>query len=187
MAPENLRIEEVTDTNLVHELAELFDTTLRPDSIYEFFSTYAPSTVYEGAFERIKDAVVSPDSRVFRAMLTVTNEDGSTKDVLAGMSQWQIGYIVLPKVDPFAPKSKAAEDDQVADVANVAIPDQHGVATPLPAPKEQSEQATSNVFEDFMRIAGNAYVSSIRGKRHICEYFGCCCRTVTDTVSTSDG
>jgi hypothetical protein len=170
MALENLRIQEVTDTQLVPELAEMFDITLRPDSAYDFFNTHGPSTVYNDTIERVTAAVESPDSRVFRAILTHTNEDGTTKDVLVGMAQWQIGYIVLPKVDPFAPKSKATEDEKVVSVAEVAIPDQTGVATPLPAPKEYSEQATSELFKEHTRISGNAYVSSIRGKRHICKW-----------------
>jgi hypothetical protein len=171
MAPENLRIEEVTDAQLVPELAELLDTSLRPDSIYEFFNTHGPSTVYKDTIERVTAAIQSPDSKVFRAILAVTNEDGTTKDILVGMTQWQIGYIVLPKVDPFAPKSKAAEDGKVVVVADVAIPDQNGEATPLPAPKEYSEQATSELFKEHTRLSGNAYVSSIRGKRHICKWF----------------
>lgn len=165
---DTLRIEEVTDTEGVRELAELCDLALQSDSIYELFNTHYPSSVLGDAMVKLTDAIEDTNSKVFRAMLSASNDDGTTQDVLVGVTQWYIGYLDVPKVDPFAPKSDTAQSREIASVTDVAVSDQSGIATPLPAPIESATSLPDPVSE-HMRVAGNAYVSAIRGKRHVCE------------------
>lgn len=169
MPPESLRIEEVTDLEVVPELARLCDIALRPDGLHAFLEKYGTASVYNHTVEQLTTAIEDSSSHVFKAILTATDDDGTVGDQLVGVTQWYHGYLIVPKVDPFAPKDTSTMRKDAHNISEVAIADEAGSATILPQSKLETASTTLHPAAELMRKLGNSHVSAIRGKRHICK------------------
>ena len=169
MSTQSLRIEEVTDLQLVPELARLTDLALQPDGFYAFANAYAPKSIYEETVDRFTSAIEDPKSYVFRAVLTTVGEDGTRTDQLVGLSQWYVGYLIVPKVDPFAPKLSEARAENVPDVADIATAGASEKARTVDKTMRTESGTSPNPFDAVGRELGNSQIRAIRGKRHICQ------------------
>ena len=175
MSSDSLRIEEVTDLQLVPELASLTDLALQPDAFYAFANTYRSKSMYEETIDRLTAAVKDPQSHVFRAMWNTHGEDGTTAEQLVGMTQWYVGYLVVPKMDPFAPKISESRPGDVSDVFGVASAGATGEASTVQMATKIEPGEEPNPFDSVAKELGNSHVRAIRGKRHICtSIFGRC-------------
>lgn len=165
MSTHSLRIEEVTDLQLVPELARLTDLALQPDGFHAFANAYAPKSIYEETVDSFTAAIEDPKSYVFRAILTTVGEDRTGTNQLVGLSQWYVGYLIVPKVDPFARKLSEPRAENAPDVTDIATAGANEKARTM-----KIESGTSpNAFDAVGRELGNSQVRAIRGKRHICQ------------------
>ena len=172
MSSDTLRIEEVTDASIVPELAALFDIALQPDSFHECIKRYGIKSLYDDAVDKLTIAISDPDQHVFKAVLSKMDNDGFLKEELVGLTNWYVGYVQIPKVDPFAVRP-AAKNAEIPEVVAVATDEGGGPANGILAPEETPKFSSSNALAENSRRAGNAYITAIRGKRHICMYASC--------------
>ena len=94
-------------------------------------------TIDDRALRKFREAFDSPDDFLFKAVTTVNG-----KELMIGVSHWFVGYISIPKVDPF---------DQAPQASDTS-----------------AEEIT--VLESARTLGSNAYISAIRGKKHVCMY-----------------
>jgi hypothetical protein len=141
--------------------------------------------------EKLTDAVNNPARfTMFKAVVVPAaavdgNGNVDQDEIIVGYTQWMLGYLETPKVDPFAPKDQSAGSGTTttfeANILNVATSEYKekqagGVVAALEAidlddTSNQSKPYYSNPDQEHSRIMGNAYIRAIRGKRHLCEYF----------------
>lgn len=168
MSVDLLRIEAVTDFQLVPELAHVADLAIQPDGFYAFHNRYARKSLYEETVDRLTAAIGDRNSYVFRAVLTTVGEDGTRTEQLVGMTQWYVGYLIVPKVDPFAPKLSQSRRGNVSDVSEVASAGATGAGSTVRTATKIESGTSPNPFDAVARETGNSLVRAIRGKRHIC-------------------
>ena len=125
--------------------------------------------------DRLAAAVEDPCSKVFKAVKPSRNAvadgqiEGEESEELVGLSQWYVGYVNVPKVDPFASKDKGD------DGKTTKVPAGSFFATPDPAPAatvggnapETETDKKKNPSDELTRRIGNTYISAIRGKKHV--------------------
>ena len=169
MSTESLDIEEVTDLHHVLELARLADLALQPDGFHALVNKYGPKTIHEDTFDKLTAAIEDPQSHVFRAVLTTIDDDGTAKKHLVGLAQWYVGYLIIPKMDPFAPKNAPAEADKMTDVNEIATAEANGKASTIETAVKIKPEINPNPLDAVTRESGNSHIRAIRGKRHICE------------------
>ena len=158
------QIIKVTNPSEVPALAELCVLALQPDPFFAFMERYSGS-LYEGTVRKLSAAVEDPCSKVFKAIKPERNAEGVIEAKLVGLSQWYVGYCVVPKVDPFVPEAEQKKDDRLPKGSMFATRDMGGV--PLPPPASVDDEKGRAAVEELMRKSGNAYISAIRGKRHV--------------------
>ena len=170
MSAESLRIEEVTDPQLIPELAQLSDITLEADSFHAFIDKYHPQSAHEETLEKMTAAMHDPDSHVFRAVLTSFDNDGVPTEQVVGCTHWFVGHLQIPKTDPFAPRPPT-QKLEVSDVTVSAMAESNGQAQTIETAGQIEFGAVPNPTEAVDRAVGNALIKAIRGKRYIREYF----------------
>ena len=146
-----LLIERVTDPEELPMLANIFDKALQHvDSFHEVITRCCDETVYQNTLNSLQSAIGDADHYIFKAVLQT-----SSNCVVVGVSHWFVGYISVPKVDPFGaatnPTPDAVEEDFIAPL----------VIEPSPL---------RVAFDDARRKGSNAYISTIRGKKHVCKW-----------------
>ena len=169
MPAESLRIEEVTDSQLIPELAQLSDITLEADSFHAFIDKYHPQSAYDETLEKMTAAMHDPDSHVFRAVLTSFDNDGVPTEQVVGCTHWYVGYVQVPKTDPFAPKP-STKKLEVSDVAVPTMAEANGQAQTIETARQIESGLVPNPSEAVDRAVGNAIIKAIRGKRYIRKY-----------------
>lgn len=151
---EEYSILPVTSTDDIPTLATVFlKATREEDTFLEMISRYGGSDSPFSTFLNVlKEAFEHPNHHLFKAVHNATGE-------IVGMAHWKAPwYLEVEKVDPFA----KVHDEPAADA---------NVAPLLPTVKEPDDPARAAgvaVFNDSKRQIGNAYVTHIRGKKHVC-------------------
>ena len=156
MSCSSVRIVEVTDLSEIPELARLSDLCIQPDPLHAFLEKYSGNTVFDSTASKLTAAINDPNSKVFKAVKPIRSEDGQIVAELVGLSQWYVGYLVVPKVDPFALCDVGGELKGVPAGSSFVIPD---------VPK--LEDAKADPYSEILRKSGNSYVAAIRGKKHV--------------------
>ncbi|OAP57638.1 hypothetical protein AYL99_08376 [Fonsecaea erecta] len=105
-------------------------------------------------------------------------------ETIVGFTLWRKGYLEVAKMDPFAPKNETTEGAFI-DTSVINVPISEGVNTDatadiptIPTTQVSGDGASgpekakpkpfyANPDEELFRKLGNAYVSAIRGKRHL--------------------
>lgn len=192
----SVRIESVSDLTDVPILASIFDAAIiaSGDDFRELLKRYVEDP-YTEVEQRLEAALLHPSVGsaeqhfVFKAVETVpslstADSQGNgpqnavevqgvmpTKESIVGMAHWTVGYIDLPKVDPFA--------QEPTSLPTTTGPQESAGQTRLEEPMPSSVEVV-NIGEhessfDFYAVCRkpirNTYISQIRGKKHICK---CC-------------
>jgi hypothetical protein len=190
----SVKVEPVTDSSELPALASIFDiaTKASGDKFHEVLKRYVDDP-YQETMERLQAALSAPvednpaeQHFLFKAVETVPkysprdnkkhgrdNPGGvlremPTKEKIVGMAHWTVGYIDLPKVDPF--EQQAAPASVVTEKSPDSAPLEEPIAT-------IGEGATASKPElepfDFYAVCRkpvrNIYISQIRGKKHVCK------------------
>lgn len=179
----NITIEPVTSESDVPTLARLADIALTPDSFHAFRERYGSQSVYDNCVEKLTRSL--RDGRgghfIFKAVLeTGSRSDegssGETPGTIVGFSQWSLGYVETPKVDPFASDRRRVKSPGFeAGVANATVGEAGeqgeaaGIKTRNSPSDGQSKPFYSNPDAEVARKLGSIYISTIRGKKHLCE------------------
>ena len=98
-------IERVTDPADIPMLASIFDEALKPDPFYQMITLYSPESVYDSVVTAMTNALADSTQYVFKAVVQEQDDEGMVKQTTVGISQWSVGYISIPKVDPFESKA----------------------------------------------------------------------------------
>jgi hypothetical protein len=93
-----------------------------------------------------------------------------TKEKIVGMAYWTVGYIDLPKVDPF--EQHAAPASVVAEKSPESAPLEEPIATigqRATASKPGPKPEPFDFYAVCRKPVRNLYISQIRGKKHVCK------------------
>lgn len=164
----NIRIEPITSTADIPICAQLCTDAVRPDPFHTFLERYSPEPFYDSTVVRLTDAI-SPENKTdfaFKAVLSIENDNGEIQDVIVGCSHWYVGYVVVPKVDPFA--KKVVEKGDEIGPEEIAVGDEQGSVEVNERSPREVEKA--KVMYEVHRQHGNLYIGKIRGKKHVCKF-----------------
>jgi hypothetical protein len=79
------------------------------DGFYEVMARYS-SSLYEEAMTRLSSSIKSKDDYVFKAIEVTADSGGAVLDEkIVGLTYWFVGFIDIPKVDPFEERNKNSE------------------------------------------------------------------------------
>jgi hypothetical protein len=192
----SVRIEPVSDPSELHTLASVFDMAIRAsgDKFREVLMRYVEDP-YKETMKHLEAAQVDEHSLeqhfLFKAVMTVPKYSAGdcrelgwgnaggvlpetlTEEKIVGMAHWTVGYINLPKVDPF-------EQQTVASFAPATTDEPSTEATPLREPvatsaetitdsKPESDTQSFDFYAVCRKPVRNTYISQIRGKKHVCK------------------
>lgn len=205
-----IEIRPITSVADMPKLAEISRLALENDTMFEFRARCGAKSIYDIAIEKLTKAVNNPARfSMFKAVLvpetTTTTTDGNADEdededeVIVAYTQWMLGYLETPKMDPFAPKDDKGPGNSgggtakttatttttfEANICNITTSEVNekvaeDVATALEAVSSNDAAPTyddskpyySNPDQDYSRQRGNAYIKAIRGKRHLCECY----------------
>jgi hypothetical protein len=195
----SVRVEPVSDPSELRTLASVFDIAIRAsgDKFNDVLIRYAEDPYKETMkhLEAALSAQVDENSLeqhfLFKAVITVPKYPaGDCKELgrrnvggvlpetpveekIVGMAHWTVGYINLPKVDPF-------EQQTVASLAPATTDGPSTEATPLEEPvttgaetvadsKPESGTQPFDFYAVCRKPVRNIYISQIRGKKHVCK------------------
>jgi GNAT superfamily N-acetyltransferase len=165
-----IRIEPINDEKDFPICAQLCSDAIAPDPFSFFLEQYGDQSLYESTLNRLRDAA-SPDNSTdfaFKAVIDEVDGSGQTTEKIVGVSHWYIGYIVLPKVDPF--EMKFVSQAQETGTTDLALED--GNDNP-PVPSSVTSNTLKHrrraLMADHRRQVGNLYISNVRGKKHVCK------------------
>lgn len=163
-----VRIEPLTSAADIPVCAQLCTDAVRPDPFHAFLERYSPEPFYDNTVVRLTDAI-NPNNKTdfaFKAVLSVDDGEGGTRDEIVGVSHWYYGYVVVPKVDPFA--KKVVEQGDEIGPEEIAVGDEEGsLEVNKGSPKKVDKE---KVMYEVQRQHGNLYISKIRGKKHVCKF-----------------
>ena len=161
---QSVRIEAITAAD-VTECTQLCVDAVAPDPFATFLERYSAESFYDGTFKRLSDAVDPTDETnfAFKAVMDV-DEIGGTRAKIVGVSHWYVGYVVIPKVDPFA--KKIIDEGHEIGVAEVALGDGNDILSVHSGPTGKVKRDHA-VMDELVRQTGNLYVGNIRGKKHV--------------------
>lgn len=176
-------IKPITCLADIPKLAEISQLALENDSMFEFRARCGAPSIYDVAMEKLSAAVNNPAKfSMFKAVAVPVNTsegDESQDEAIVGYTQWMLGYLETPKMDPFAPKQPPTSTTFEANMTNITTSEANekparDVLVALEAsasrdPSDDSKPYYANPDQDYSRRMGNAYIRAIRGKRHLCE------------------
>ncbi|KIV90620.1 hypothetical protein PV10_07905 [Exophiala mesophila] len=178
----HIEIHPITNEADIPLLASITDFALLDDGLREFHARYGQTSLYETTCRKLTNAFHDKHNRyhIFKAVLVPASNESNCEPTIVGYAQWRLGYIETPKVDPFAIKSTAinSSDHPVVIEADRSIvtllePAEQQSPTILQAIRQTTTSTKetlafySNPDEELSRKVGNAYISAIRGKRHL--------------------
>ena len=199
----SVRIEPVLDPSDLHTLASVFDIAVRAsgDKFHEVLMRYVEDPYKETMkhLEAAQAAQVDEHSLeqhfLFKAVMTVPkysvgdckelgwgNAGGGlpempTEEKIVGMAHWTVGYINLPKVDPFEQQTAASMAPATTDEPSTeATPLEELIATgaeTIANSKPESETQPFDFYVVCRKPVRNTYISQIRGKKHVCKSSPC--------------
>jgi hypothetical protein len=193
----------VSDPSELHTLASIFDIaiTASGDKFNEVLMRHVEDP-YKETMKQLEAALSAKVDEhsleqhfLFKAIMTVPkhytrdckglgpgNAGGllsemPTEEKIVGMAHWTVGYINLPKVDPF-------EQQTVASLAPATIDEPSTEATPLEEPiatgtetvaysKPESDTQPFDFYAVCRKPVRNTYISQIHGKKHVCKSCPC--------------
>ena len=166
-----VRIERITSVADIPACAQLCYDAVVGDPLLEYMDRHGGVSFYDETVTRISDAIAPTNTTdfAFKAVMNVPDGNGGTREEIVGVTHWFYGYVQVPKVDPLNPQKivqKAAE----IPVDDVVL----GSGENSPSTPTESQMVVKNSAEamaELSRQHGNAYVGTIRGKKHICELF----------------
>ncbi|RVX69859.1 hypothetical protein B0A52_05693 [Exophiala mesophila] len=180
----HVEIHPITNEADIPLLASITDLALLDDGLREFQARYGQMSLYETTCRKLINAFHDKQKRyhMFKAVLVPASDESNCEPTIVGYAQWRLGYIETPKVDPFAIRSTAINSSDhplviEADGSDVTPlePAEQQSPTTLQAIRQTTTPAQdtlpfySNPDEELSRKVGNAYISAIRGKRHLCK------------------
>ena len=100
-----------------------------------------------------------------------------TEEKIVGMAHWTVGYINLPKVDPFEQQTVASLAPTTTSVPSTeAMPLEEPIVTGAETVADSKPGSNTQLF-DFYAVCRkpirNTYISQIRGKKHVCKSCPC--------------
>jgi hypothetical protein len=164
----NVRIEPITSIDDIPACAQLCSDAVRSDPFHTFIERYSSQPFYQSTVTRLKDAI-NPENKTdvaFKAVLPVDDGHGGVRDEIVGVTHWYVGYVNVPKVDPFA--KKVVDKGNEIGPEEVAVGDEKGGT--IPAPAAETADRSKAVMDRLVREHGNVYVGKIRGKKHVCKW-----------------
>ena len=168
----DIRIEPITSAEDLPVCAQICSDAVRSDTFATFLERYSPESFYDSTIAKLTNAI-DPENKsdfAFKAVLTADDGVGGKRDEIVGVSHWYVGYVVVPKYDPFAKTVNAASNEIGAE--EVVVGDEPGAVAPQITSKALDR--SKGVMEEMLRVHGNMYVGKIRGKKHVCEYNSSC-------------
>lgn len=171
-------IKPVTSEADLPTLAYLSDLALRPDPYWEFRERYDTQSVYNDTLQKLTNAMRNQSGKtsLFKVVLISDSAEESEKETVIGLSQWRLGYLNVPKVDPFAIKKNNDEPSSAAHPlpnAVVAEPNDQGEAegVDIAAAKQEPNLKPfySDPLEEHGRKVWNSCITHIRGKKFMCK------------------
>jgi len=193
----------VLDPSDLHTLASVFDIAVRAsgDKFHEVLMRYVEDPYKETMkhLEAAQAAQVDEHSLeqhfLFKAVMTVPkysvgdckelgwgNAGGvlpemPTEEKIVGMAHWTVGYINLPKVDPFEQQTAASMAPATTDEPSTeATPLEELIATgaeTIANSKPESETQPFDFYVVCRKPVRNTYISQIHGKKHVCKSCPC--------------
>lgn len=168
----DVHIERVACAEEIPLLAEISEEALKPDSFYDAVTLYGPLTPLEAVTLSLQNAMAHPSSHfVFKAVLGDAGPASASQQIIAGWAHWTVGYIEIPKVDPF---DSADEDIAHNGDANSLLPVaeatvQNEAKSPINVVDDTKQELDMGkaAFEKSHIDIWNGYIRSIRGKKHI--------------------
>ena len=152
---EEYSIQPVTSIDDIHTLATVFiKATTHQDTFWEMVCRYGSGSPFDTLLDVLRESFEHPDHHLFKAVHDPTGE-------VVGMSQWKAPWFLqVEKVDPFATSQTESNGDSNAAplVSNVEETNYDPART-----------AGVAMFQDSRRQIRNAYITHIRGKKHVCE------------------
>lgn len=190
--PTDITIKPITSKEDLPICAYLADIALKPDGLHEFKARYSAANVYNDTLAKLTESLHDQQRfRMFKAVVPshlAQHESPSvgadTSETIVGFAQYRYGYIETSKVDPFKPQQETPDTlSPKISVTNVTVPEaneqpsvnddsnKNGLITPESALTTQIPKPFySDPDAELGRKLGNAYIGTIRGKRHICEF-----------------
>lgn len=187
-----IEIKPVTSVADIPALSKISQLALENDPMWEFRARCGAPPIYDHAMKKLTAAFNNPArSKIFKAVVvsdTAAEGDvGRQNETIVGYSEWMLGYLETPKMDPFAPKEKLSESGTAAvpfanNVLNVATSEAKekqagdvtaaldGIASNGDHVSQKPKPFYSNPDQEVSRKMGNAYIRAIRGKRHLCKH-----------------
>jgi hypothetical protein len=169
----DVRVVQITDPADVPTCAQLCYEAVEDDPFVRFMNLYNKEMDFiDETKKRLNNAVdpANTDEIAFKAVLDVPDEDGTSHEEIVGVSHWYYGNVVIPKYDTFMKEVHEEPNeimpDEIAAGSGGSTPSVASVVSPEPAVVvKNAEEAIAHVY----RQHGNAYISVVRGKRHVCK------------------
>lgn len=164
----DIRVEPITSAADLPTCAQICSDAVRSDTFAIFLERYNTESFYNNTIKKLTDAI-DPENKTdlaFKAVLTVDDGRGGKREEIVGVSHWYVGYVVVPKYDPFAKKVIEARNEIGPE--EVVMGDGSGTVTPH-TPSKALDRSKA-VMDEMQRVHGNMYVGKIRGKKHVCKY-----------------
>lgn len=203
---ECIKVEPVSDPSELPAVASVFDIAIKAsgDKLHEVFVRYGEDT-YQETINRLQAALsASTDAKspeqhfVFKAVETLSRHsllDGEKdaqenhgvvlqetpmEEKVVGMAQWTVGYIDLPKVDPFEQRAASASASMATEDPAVTASLEEPIATSgEPVTASAPELEPFDFYSVCRKPVRNIYLSQIQGKKHVCK----CCSVSKTSVS----
>lgn len=150
---EDYSILPVKSSEDIPTLARVFlQAITQIDTFWEVLTRYRSDSL-DTFIAVLKESLDHPNHHLLKAVHNVTGD-------IVGMAQWKAPwYLEIEKTDPFA----MSNEQPAGDVTVVPL---------LSAGMEGDDPAKAKgvaMFNESMRQMGNAYITHIRGKKHVCE------------------
>jgi len=149
---EEYSIECVTSKDDIEAVAIVFmKAAQHGDKFVEMMSRYGPEPPYEGLLKALQESIGLPNYHVFKAVHNSTGQ-------VVGMAVWKAPtYLEIEKVDPFASAQPGPVRDATIDPLSPALQEA----------EDPVEAAGFAMWNDSRRQIWNAYITHIRGKKHV--------------------
>ena len=194
-----ITIKPITSEADLPICAHLADVALKGDGLHEFKTRYNSVSVYQEALEKFTESLrddrgrfrmfkaVVPSSSIPKSDRSILDTPGTSEEAgtetIVGFTQWRYGYVEVPKMDPFAPRKELDKDSSVeAGMTGMAIAEPMGQSNPPALSQNSSSVAVNRTagsdkpkpfytdpHEELRRKLSNAYIVSMRGKKHVCK------------------
>jgi GNAT superfamily N-acetyltransferase len=162
-----IHIEPITDEKDFPVCAQLCDDAIASDPFSFFLEHYGDQKFRESTLAHLRAAANHENSTdfAFKAVIDESDGSGQTTEKIVGFSHWYIGYIVLPKVDPF--EERVVSQRRAIDT-HLALGDGTDVApVPSSSTNDSLKHRRQALMADHRRQLGNLYISNVRGKKHV--------------------